>query len=245
MKISKVNVPYKFFGIILVLLVLYFLYKYWTCKPYIDLKKRTCNEHKRITKDGLYVNYNFLSPIEHQKLKDKFDKKYKTNTTIIDLQDTFLGTEKFLNWLRKITNEPNLINVKKSDSRQSWLRYYDMDIYNPYENWHIDRKRYNCNSKQYRIAYCIKNNSDGILHAVQPLCKDKSIKTVENSLVIIEAEHLLHRIEFSKGTRLILMGDFTTGTNRGVHGNMVYLWDYVWLHLQKVLTINKKSSEKF
>ena len=82
---------------------------------------------------------------------------------------------------------------------------------------------------QYRVVYCIHNDSDANFTAIQPHCNENTvIPTKENSLIIIEAENLLHKVKFRNGTRLMLMADYTTSHTRGIHGSLVYIWDYVW-----------------
>ena len=34
----------------------------------------------------------------------------------------------------------------------------------------------------------------------------------------------------------MLMADYTTDLNRGIHGNLVYVWDSVWFKLQKIIS---------
>ena len=94
----------------------------------------------------MFYKENLLPYYEHKKLKDKYYKKYDTNTIEIDVNDTFLNNKKFINYLRKITKQPTLQLVNKNDKRQAWLRYCDNNIKNLYELFHVDGKRYNCNA---------------------------------------------------------------------------------------------------
>ena len=222
--------------IILILLLIFKIINEWTCKPNYNINNRNCKYRDKITKDGLFYKENLLPYYEHKKLKDKYYKKYDTNTIEIDVNDTFLNNKNFINYLRKITKQPTLQLVNKNDKRQAWLRYYDNNIKNLYELFHVDGKRYNCNAFQYRVVYCIYNKSDASFITKKNNCKEIELPTKENSLVIIEAENLVHRVNFNKGCRLMLMADYTTDLNRGIHGNLVYVWDNIWFKLQKIIS---------
>ena len=73
-----------------------------------------------------------------------------------------------------------------------------------FENFHIDRKRYNCSAKQFRAVYCLYNNSDGTFISKDLKCTPNKIEipTIENSLMIIESEELVHRVHFTKGKNM-------------------------------------------
>ena len=224
------------FCIIIFIIIILILCKEWNCRPNYNIKNRSCNFKNEITKNGLFYQENIFTDEYHNELKNKYLKNYNTNTIEIDINDTFLNKDYFLNYLRKITKQPNLKLVNKNDKRQAWLRYFNTNIKNFYEYFHIDRKRYNCNAFQYRVVYCIHNDSDASFISLQPDCKDIEIPTKENCLVIIEAENLVHRVKFNKGTRLMLMADYTTDLNRGIHGNLTFIWDSLWFKIQKFLT---------
>lgn len=203
----------------------------------------THNKSAPWTNDGISVTKDFLGAEEHQQLKNTFFREYETNTISLSLADTFLGEEWFLDYLRRTLNEETLTYVSKSDARQAWLRYYDEDVYNPYKRWHLDMKRYHGGARQYRVAYCIGDTSDAAFYAKLRSRDFDAVRIQggENSLMIIEAENAKHRVEFSTGKRLMLMGDFTTDLRRGVHGRLMLVWDTVWLHTQKAITRKSRS----
>jgi hypothetical protein len=105
-----------------------------------------------------------------------------------------------------------------------------------YENDHYDIKRYNNSMKQYRLVIPVYNTSDSVF----TIDGDKSFDFNTNMGVFLEAGKCLHRVEFSKGERFLLIMDFTTKdcdslsahyTCRNIVGYFNWCKDVVWRHL--------------
>ena len=222
------------FIILFIFLILWYGSK---CRSSDELHLRGCNKNKELTKDGIHYTTNFLNENECNLLKNKFGTSYNTNTVILDKDDNIELYDKIINYCKYITGN-ELYPVHKIDQKQMWIRYYDQDVWNPFENFHIDRKRYNCSAKQFRAVYCLYNNSDGTFISKDLKCTPNKIEipTIENSLMIIESEELVHRVHFTKGKRIMIMCDFTTSLNRGLHGYIILLWDNIWVAIQKIIT---------
>ena len=216
--------------IILTCLII-FIYFNWTCRPPIP-ENRAKNPYEGLTRNGLFIVDNFLPFSEHLKYKKQFVKKYTSNSINIDINDTFMGSPKFVSYMSKTTGY-DLKPVERQKGIVSWLRYYSENVWNPFENWHLDMKRHRCNDRQFRAVYCIACDADAYFSA-QTDDGIINIKTKENSLIIIEAENLLHKVVFKGGERLMMMTDFATSDKRGIHGSLVYLWDFVWWYIQKL-----------
>ena len=223
------------FFIIFIFLVV--LYNGWVCRYDFGSENRSCDKTNSLTKDGIHYKTNFLDYEDHQNLKNKLVKDYNVNTVLLNKDDYPEIYNKIITYCKYVTKS-ELQPVCKSDERQMWIRYYDENVTNPYEAFHIDRKRYKCDAKQYRAVYCIYSNSDGKFIANEHECKigTTEIPTQENSLMIIEAENLIHSLHLTSGRRIMLMCDFTSSVERGLHGTLVWIWDMLWMNIQKIIT---------
>ena len=137
---------------------------------------------------------NFLPIGEHLKYKEKFVKKYKTNSINIDTNDTFMVSPQFVSYMSKTTGY-TLQPVERHKGVVSWLRYYNENVWNPFENWHLDMKRHRCKDRQFRAVYCISCDADAFFSAKVD-GEILNIKTKENSLILIEAEKFTAQSSF-------------------------------------------------
>jgi hypothetical protein len=121
-----------------------------------------------------------------------------------------------------------VMTCARIDRQTSWVRHYTSNLsFNPFSHFHIDLNRYH--GRQFRLIINLFDDSDC---EFQYMTRDGSIvaqKTVSNSLSIIEAGRLRHRVKMTRGTRLLLMMDFTTTRTRGCLGWFAFTWDYVWM----------------
>ena len=121
-------------------------------------------------------------------------------------------------------------NFKKSD-RKLWLRYYNSNSRNPYEEYHYDRQRYCRSSKQIRVVIVLHDESTSNF-CYKERCeenKEVCIPSRVGNWTIVYANKLLHAAKVRQGERLVLMADLVDDTTRGVCGWVFSIWDYIWL----------------
>jgi hypothetical protein len=108
-----------------------------------------------------------------------------------------------------------------------------------YENYHHDIKRYGPGVKQYRLVIPIHDTSDTTFsiegHGEFPF--------KENMGVFLEADNCLHKVEFKRGERLLLIMDFINKscddrlshyTCRNFGGYFNWVRDVLWRNLSSV-----------
>jgi hypothetical protein len=114
------------------------------------------------------------------------------------------------------------------DPQTSWLRLYTSNVgLNPYRHFHIDLNRYS--GRQFRVVVNLLDDSDCDFEYQSADGSIVSLPTTANSICIIEASRLKHRVNLQSGTRLLLMMDYTTTRKRGVRGWLSLAWDRVWM----------------
>jgi hypothetical protein len=101
-------------------------------------------------------------------------------------------------------------------------------LYNPFSHFHIDAKRHR--GRQFRVIVNLFDDSDCELeYRSPPGGVVVRHRTEANSLCIIEAGRLSHRVQMTLGARLLLMMGFTTALVRGALGWLGFAWDYFWM----------------
>lgn len=185
--------------------------------------------------EGLYTFKQDTGQFRNLTAKAKeYMKKNKINTL-------FFKDDDIMNSIIKEVNSRMNTNFKKSD-RSLWMRYYDSESKNPYEEYHYDRQRYCRNSKQVRVVIVLYDDSDSHF-CYKVRCGDKSedldngapldgevcIPSEVGNWSVIYANKLLHAAKVRKGERLVLMADLVDDSTRGVCGTFFSIWDYIWL----------------
>lgn len=141
--------------------------------------------------------------------------------------------------IEKFINNVILKNFGESFTiadRGIWLRYYNSNkFYNPYENWHYDRKRYSLNSTQYRVVINLYVNANSEF-CYKLKCynnKDLCITSKSGVLIGIEANEGYHKVIVNNGERLVMMVDIIDNKKRGICGYLFMIHDYLWLNIIK------------
>jgi hypothetical protein len=151
----------------------------------------------------------------------------------------FYSNKKFLHELSNLVGE-QLYPVNSLDLQRCWLRYYFEGMKAQYyENYHHDIKRYNSTIKQYRLIIPIYDTSDSKF-----IIKNYGeFPFTQNMGVFLEADNCLHKVNFSKGERLLLIMDFITKDCDSLYNhykcrsiNSYYNWikDVIWRKLSSV-----------
>ena len=108
-----------------------------------------------------------------------------------------------------------------------------------YENYHNDIKRYNSTMKQYRLVIPLYDTSDSIF----TIHNYGEFPFKQNMGVFLEADNCLHKVNFNKGERLLLIMDFTTKdcdslynhyNCRGTNGYYNWLKDVIWRKISSI-----------
>lgn len=208
-------------------------------------KDRKC-KGEFLDKNGFGIIYNFLSPSEFKKYQTKFVKDYDNNTIFLGNPNTWGYKDKetqelIENIQRKIEKGMN----KKLNINYCFIRYYEEGSFNPFEAFHLDSLHYNLNVEQIRALINLSDQSDGYFSYNSKCCEKKNIKfkTKENSLVLIQANKLLHKYEYIRGKRCVLVIDFIDSKKKGPYGYFWGTWDYCWDRIQKRLTTKKKKKK--
>ena len=160
------------------------------------------------------------------------EAKYNKNLNE-DKNLEFYSNKKFLNKLSNIIGE-KLYPVNSLDLQRCWLRYYFEGMKAQYyENYHHDIKRYNSNIKQYRLIIPIYDNSNSKF----TIENYGTFAFTQNMGVLIEADNCLHKVNFTKGERFLLIMDFITKdcdslyghySCRGTFGYYFWIRDSIW-----------------
>ena len=192
------------FLIIVFLILPIFLYK----KINDDIELNcSINSNKIVKGNGFFIVNNILDEKCREKLVNLFLEESKNNKKLNeDRQLTFYSNKKFLSEISNIVNE-NLYPVNSLDLQRCWLRYYFEGMNAQYyENYHHDVKRYNSNVKQYRLVIPIYDTSNSKFS----IENYGEFSFTQNMGVFLEADNCLHKVNFNKGERLLLIMDFIT-----------------------------------
>lgn len=224
---------------ILVFVIPFLLYKIKVDNIALDCN---LNVHSgQVTRgEGFVIVENMLSETCRQRLVDKFLVKAKENKNLNeDVKLEFYTNDFFLKQLSHIVGE-DLYPVNSLDLQRCWIRYYFEGMKSQYyANYHHDIKRYGPKVKQYRLIIPIHDTSDTVFsiegHGEFPF--------KENMGVFLEADNCLHKVEFKRGERLLLIMDFINKpcddrlghyTCRGFGGYFNWVRDVLWRNLSSV-----------
>ena len=229
---------------ITILLIIIFVIPFILYSKKVDNIELNCdvNAHgDRVVKgEGFVIIENILSDTCRWKLVDKFLTVAKKNKNLNeDVKLNFYSNEKFLKQLSQFVGE-DLYPVNSLDLQRCWIRYYFQGMKSQYyENYHHDIKRYGAQVKQYRLVIPIHDTSDTMF----------SIKGYgefpfkKNMGVFLEADNCLHKVEFKKGERLLLIMDFINKpcddrlshyTCRSFGGYFNWIRDVFWRNLSSM-----------
>ena len=133
-----------------------------------------------------------------------------------------------------------LYPVNSLDLQRCWLRYYFEGMKAQYyENYHHDVKRYNSTMKQYRLVIPIYDTSDSKF----TIEGYGEFPFTQNMGVFLEADNCLHKVNFKKGERLLLIMDFITKdcdslynhySCRGTVGYYNWVKDVIWRKISSI-----------
>src|SRR6056300_1562131 len=229
---------------IAILLIFMFVIPFLIYKRKVDDIELNCDVNTRsdqVTKGkGFVIVEDILSDTCRQKLVDTFLVRAKKNKKLNeDVMLNFYSNEKFLKQLSQIVGE-DLYPVNSLDLQRCWIRYYFEGMKSQYyENYHHDIKRYGGDVKQYRLVIPVYDTSDTMFtingHGTFPF--------EENMGVFLEASNCLHKVEFKRGERLLLIMDFINKscdnrlshyTCRNFKGYFNWLRDVAWRNLSSV-----------
>jgi hypothetical protein len=230
--------------IIFVLLIIIFVIPFLIYKKKVDDIDLNCDVNpynRRVMKgDGFVVVEDILDETCRQRLVDTFLDKAKKNKNLNeDVKLNFYSNEQFLKQLSEIAGE-DLYPVNSMDLQRCWIRYYFEGMKSQYyKNYHHDIKRYGGGVKQYRLVIPVYDTSDTMFtingHGTFPF--------EENMGVFLEASNCLHKVEFKRGERLLLIMDFINKpcddrlshyTCRNFRGYFNWLRDVAWRNLSSV-----------
>lgn len=230
--------------LVVILLILVFIIPFLLYRKKVDNIDLNCdvnsdNDHV-IQGDGFVIVENILSETCRRKLVDTFLERAKKNKKLNeDVNLQFYSNEKFLKQLSEIVDE-DLYPVNSLDLQRCWIRYYFEGMNAQYyENYHHDIKRYGPGVKQYRLVIPIHDTSDTTF-SIEGYGE---FPFKENTGVFLEASNCLHKVEFKRGERLLLIMDFINKpcddrlshyTCRNVGGYFNWLKDVAWRNLSSV-----------
>lgn len=223
-----------FLFLIILFFILYPLFNY--NKVNYDIKLNCSINSKLEIKDkknGYIVVNNILNENCRKKIVDLYLEKARKNKDLnMDLNFSFYSNKTFLNQLTKIVGK-QIFNVNSLDLQRCWLRYYFAGMKAQfYENYHHDIKRYNDKIKQYRLVIPIFDNSNCIISI-----NGKEIAFKQNMGIFLEANNCLHKVNFSKGERFVLIMDFISKdcdtlfnhySCRNMYGYINWVQDFIW-----------------
>lgn len=219
------------FILVLVLVVPIFLYKK---HKRIQLNCSINPLHSIVKGDGFIIVNDILDETCRKRIENSFLKEAKKNKKLNEDKNlSFYSNDQFLSELSKLVGE-NLYPVNSLDLQRCWIRYYFEGMNAQYyENYHHDIKRYDSSIKQYRLIIPIYDNSDTKF----TIEKYGQFPFTQNMGVFLEADNCLHKVNFTKGERLLLIMDFTTKDCDSIYnhymcrGPIGYWWwirDTIW-----------------
>lgn len=227
---------------VVILLIFIFVIPFIFYKRKVDNVELNCdvNVDRVVRGNGFVIVENILSETCRRKLVDTFLTRAKKNKNLNeDVNLKFYSNEKFLKQLSQIIGE-DLYPVNSLDLQRCWIRYYFEGMNAQYyENYHHDIKRYGPRVKQYRIVIPVYDTSDTMFS----IDGYDEFPFKENMGVFLEADNCLHKVEFRKGERLLLIMDFINKpcdhrlghyTCRGVSGYFNWVRDVLWRNLSSV-----------
>ena len=192
--------------LILILVLPIFLYK--KINDDIELNCNINSRNNIIGKgQGFLIVNNILNEKCRISLINSFLDEARYNKNLNEDKNlTFYSNKNFLNELSNLVGE-QLYPVNSLDLQRCWLRYYFEGMKAQYyENYHNDIKRYNSTMKQYRLVIPVYDTSDSKF----TIGTYGEFDFKQNMGVFLEADNCLHKVNFSKGERLLLIMDFTT-----------------------------------
>jgi hypothetical protein len=183
---------------------------------------------------GFCIMENILSDTCRQKLVDKYLMECRRKKNLNEDKNlSFYSNVVFLKQLSAIVGQ-QLYPVNSLDLQRCWIRYYFEGMKAQYyENYHHDIKRYNSHMKQYRLVIPLYDTSNSIF----TIDKFGEFPFKQNMGVFLEAGNCLHKVNFTRGERLVLIMDFITRQCdnpyghyecRGVEGYLNWIRDVVW-----------------
>jgi hypothetical protein len=212
-------------------------------KKITDDIKLNCNinPYGNIIKgEGFLIVNNILDEKCRNSIVNSFLEEARHNKNLNeDKKLQFYSNEHFLYELSKLVGE-KLYPVNSLDLQRCWLRYYFEGMKAQYyENYHNDIKRYSSTTKQYRLIIPVYDTSDSkfTIHDYG------EFPFRQNMGVFLEADNCLHKVNFSKGERLLLIMDFTTKDCdslynhykcRGISGYYNWIKDVIWRNISSI-----------
>lgn len=236
---------------ILILLIIFlifplFFYKKIDDTIHLDCKinlQKNNNINNLIKGNGFVIVNNILGEKCRNNIVDTFLEESRFNKNLNEDKNlSFYSNKIFLDQLSSIIGE-QLFPVNSLDLQRCWLRYYFEGMKSQYyENYHHDIKRYNSTIKQYRLVIPVydTSNSKFSIHNYG------QFPFTQNMGVFLEADNCLHKVNFTKGERLLLIMDFTTKkcdslydhyNCRGINGYFNWIKDILW---RKISSFNYK-----
>jgi hypothetical protein len=228
------------FILILVLILVLPLFFYKKINDDIELNCNINSYNNIIGKgEGFLIIKDILNEKCRKSLNSFLEEARNNKNLNEDKKLTFYSNKKFLKELSALIGE-QLYPVNSLDLQRCWLRYYFEGMKAQYyENYHNDIKRYNSTMKQYRLIIPIYDTSDSKF-TIQDYGE---FPFTQNMGVFLEADNCIHKVNFSKGERLLLIMDFITKdcdslynhyTCRGPFGYYNWVKDVIWRKISSI-----------
>ena len=230
----------KLFILLIIIIILLLIIPLFIFNKNNNKIKLSCNVNSNnnvIKGNGFLIIKNILHDECRNKIINKYLKMMRKNKKLNEDKNLEFYTDKFfLSSLSKLLGE-KLYPVNPLDLQRCWLRYYFEGMKAQYyENYHHDIKRYDNSIKQYRLVIPIYDTSDSFF-----TIKDYgTFKFTENMGVFLEADNCLHKVEFKKGERLLLIMDFINKecdtlvshySCRNIRGYTNWVKDTIWRYI--------------
>ena len=228
------------------LLTIYFIFILWILFYQSPCNQTLCKDIF-LDDDGFGYKDKFLSNYEFKKYQDKFLKKYDSNTIFLGNPNTWGYKDKETKILiENLKKKIEKLHGKKLYINYAFLRVYNENSLNPFEEYHLDSLHYNYNVTQIRTILNLKDNTNGTFSYKSKCCNndEQTIKTKENTIVLIQANKLLHKYKFNGGYRCVLVIDFIDSKEKGIYGLYWLTFDYVWDRIQKYITSSRFYKKK-
>jgi hypothetical protein len=228
------------------ILILVLIFYFFIILPFLIYKKInnqveincSINQNSKVIKgDGYFIINNILDEKCRKNLVNKYLNESRKNKNLNeDINLSFYNNKKFLKEISNIIGQ-KIYPVNSLDLQRCWLRYYFEGMKAQYyENYHHDIKRYNSKIKQYRLVIPIYDTSDSIFS----INNYGEFRFKQNMGVFLEANNCLHKINFTKGERFLLIMDFITKDCdslynhyycRGPYSYYNWIKDLIWRYL--------------